>query len=90
MAAGHDVFADGAGDGGRTTFRVLAPFEQARFTREAWGQLLRLRAAGVLGGAELEQVIERALLQIDGRVGVDELRVLLGVSVEPTGDVTVH
>jgi hypothetical protein len=90
MTVGHDVFADGAADRARPTFRVLAPFEQARFTREAWGQLLRLRVAGVLGGAELEQVIERALLQIDGRVGVEELRILLGVSVEPTGDVTIH
>jgi hypothetical protein len=90
MAAGHVVVEGGAGDAGGIPFRVLAPFEQARFTREAWGQLLRLRAAGVVGAAELEQLIERALLQIDGRVGVDELRALLGGSVEPAGDVTIH
>ena len=94
MSAGHDGFGEGAGGAGGAdvTFRVLAPFEQARFTREAWGELLRLRAAGVLGGPELEQVIERALVQVDGRVGIDELRALLGVAarVEPAGDVTIH
>ena len=59
-------------------FRVMAPFEQARFTPEAWGLLLRLRAAGTLTGTEFEQVIERALLQVDGRIGANELRALLG------------
>ena len=79
---------DGPGD----TFRVMAPFEQARFAPEAWGQLLRLRAAGTLAGPEFEQVIERALVQVDGRIGVEELRALLGVAGDAAlgGDVTVH
>ena len=72
------------------TIRVLGPHERGRFAPEAWGHLLALTGAGALNPAELEQVIERALLQIDGRVGVEELRILLGVSVEPTGDVTIH
>jgi hypothetical protein len=74
-------------------FRVMAPFEQARFAPDGWGLLLRLRAAGTLTGTEFEQVIERALVQVDGRIGVEELRPLLGgVAGDPTlgGDVTVH
>ena len=73
-------------------FRVLAPFEQARFAPEGWGLLLRLRAAGTLSGTELEQIIERALAQVDGRIGVEELRALLGVAGDAAlgGDVTVH
>ena len=75
-------------------FRVMAPFEQARFAPEAWGVLLRLRAAGALTGTDFEQLIERALVQVDGRIGVDELRALLGGGVVgeagPGGDGTVH
>ena len=90
MSAGYDAVAGHAA--GADTFRVLAPFEQARFTTEAWGPLRRLRAAGVLAGADFEQFVERALMQIDGRVGVDELRALLGVGgdVGLGGDVTIH
>ena len=73
-------------------FRVLAPFEQARFAPNAWGALLRLRAAGTLGGTEFDQLIERALVQVDGRIGVEELRALLGAAGDAAlgGDVTVH
>ena len=75
-------------------FRVMAPFEQARFAPEAWGVLLRLRAAGALTGTDFEQLIERALVQVDGRIGLDELRALLGGALAddsaPGGDVTVH
>ena len=75
-------------------FRVMAPFEQARLTPEAWGMLLRLRAAGTVTGTEFEQLIERALAQVDGRIGVDELRALLGGGATGDsalgGDVTVH
>jgi hypothetical protein len=74
-------------------FRVLAPFEQTRFAPEGWGLLLRLRAAGTLTGTEFEQLIERALVQVDGRIGVEELRALLGSAVGEAalgGDVTVH
>lgn len=74
-------------------FRVMAPFEQARFAPEAWGVLLRLRGEGALTGTEFEQLIERALVQVDGRIGVDELRALLGGGAAGNatlGDVTVH
>jgi uncharacterized protein Smg (DUF494 family) len=58
-------------------FRVLGPHERARFAPEAWGHLLSLTTAGVLDAAELEHVIERALVHIDGRIALDDLRSLL-------------
>jgi uncharacterized protein Smg (DUF494 family) len=58
-------------------FRVLGPHERARFAPEAWGHLLSLTNAGVLDAAELEHVIERALVHIDGRIALDDLRSLL-------------
>ena len=59
------------------TFRVLGPHERGRFAPEAWGHLLALRGAGVLDAAELEQVIERAMLQLEGRIALDDLRALM-------------
>ena len=58
-------------------FRVLGPHERARFAPEAWGHLLSLSNAGVLDATELEHVIERALVHIDGRIALDDLRSLL-------------
>lgn len=68
------------------TFRVLGPHERGRFAPEAWGHLLHLTSSGALNGAELEQVIERALLQIDGRIALDDLRALLeGAGISDPG-----
>jgi len=39
--------------------------------------LLALSGAGALNAAELEHIIERALLQIDGRIALDDLRSLM-------------
>ncbi len=58
-------------------FRVLGPHERGRFAPEAWGHLLALSATGALDAGELEHVIERALVQIDGRIALDDLRSLL-------------
>jgi uncharacterized protein Smg (DUF494 family) len=59
------------------TIRVLGPHERGRFAAEAWGHLLSLARAGALDPAELEQVIERAMLQFDGRVALDDLRSMM-------------
>ncbi|MFI5228834.1 MAG: DUF494 family protein [Gemmatimonadales bacterium] len=59
------------------TFRVLGPHERGRFAPEAWGHLLGLSGAGALNAGELEHIIERALVQIDGRIALDDLRSLL-------------
>ena len=71
--------------------RVPAAHERARFSSEAWGHLIQRRAAAGWSVAELEHVIERALVQIDGRIAVDDLRALIdgafGGSAESS---TVH
>ena len=36
-----------------------------------------MSGSGVLNSAELEHIIERALLQIDGRIALDDLRSLM-------------
>ena len=66
-----------ASKGVAMTFRVLGPHERGRFAPEAWGHLLSLSGSGALNAAELEHVIERALIQIDGRIALDDLRALL-------------
>jgi len=77
------------------TFRVLGPHERGRFAPEAWGHLLALTGSGALNAAELEHIIERALLQIDGRIALDDLRSLMegaGFIEQSDGDhtQTVH
>jgi Smg protein len=68
-----------------TAFRVLGPHERGRFAPEAWGHLLALSGSGVLNPSELEQVIDRALVNIDGRIALDDLRALLEASGEGEG-----
>lgn len=59
------------------TFRVLGPHERGRFAPEAWGHLLALCGSGVLSATELEHLIERALLQVDGRIALDDIRSIM-------------
>jgi hypothetical protein len=59
------------------TFRIPGPHERGRFAPDAWGELLALSRAGRINASELEQLIERALVQIDGRIALDDLRVLV-------------
>ena len=76
------------------TFRILGPHERGRFAPEAWGQLLTLARAGAVTPSELELLIERALVQIDGRIALDDLRALVegaGLASPSTeGRETVH
>jgi len=73
------------------TFRVLGPHERGRFAPEAWGHLLALSGAGALNAGELEHIIERALVQIDGRIALDDLRSLLeGAGFIEAGDGDQH
>jgi len=71
MTEGFDTLSMG------WVMRVMGPHERPRFASEAWGHLMRLSRSGVLGTLELEHVIERALLQIDGRISLNDLRGLL-------------
>ena len=77
--------------------RVLGPHEWGRFAPEAWGRLVSLQATGALSILDLERVIEHALEQGEGRVGLTELQAILeGIGLggpEPGADadpVTIH
>ncbi|HJQ19814.1 MAG TPA: DUF494 family protein [Gemmatimonadaceae bacterium] len=76
------------------SFRILGPHERGRFAPEAWGQLLALSRSGTVTPSELEQLIERALVQIDGRIALDDLRALVegaGIAAPAAeGSETVH
>ncbi len=77
------------------TIRVLGPHERGRFAAEAWGHLLALSGAGALDAGELEHVIERALVQFDGRIALDDLRSMMeGAGFDDPGSAadtqTVH
>ena len=77
------------------TFRVMGPHERGRFAPDAWGHLLSLSGSGVINPVELEHIIERALLQIDGRIALEDLRGMLeGSGLEDSGgpgdNQTVH
>jgi hypothetical protein len=50
---------------------------------------LSLRGAGLLNAQDFEYVIERALQQVDGRIALDDLRMLLaGTGLGDSGDDT--
>jgi uncharacterized protein Smg (DUF494 family) len=70
----------------RHSFRVQGPHEHGRFTPDAWGHLLALRGSGLLTPLDLEYIIERALQQVDGRVALDDLRMLLAGTGLSDGD----
>jgi len=55
----------------------MGPHERGRFATEAWGHLLSLTGSGAINGLELEHIIERALLQFEGRIALDDLHGLL-------------
>jgi uncharacterized protein Smg (DUF494 family) len=76
-------------------FRVMGPHERGRFAPEAWGHLLALTGTGAINPAELEHIIERALVQFEGRIALDDLRNLLeGTGLDDVGgpgdNPTVH
>ena len=50
----------------------MGPHERGRFAPEAWGHLLSLNGSGAINGLELEHIIERALMQFEGRIALDD------------------
>jgi hypothetical protein len=62
------------------SFRVLGPHERGRFSPDAWGHLLGLVGTGAISGGELEHIIERALIQIDGPIALEDLRAFMDAS----------
>jgi uncharacterized protein Smg (DUF494 family) len=58
--------------------RVLSDWERLALSSEAYGYLLRLRAAGVLTDEQLEMVLEHTAGSRSQGVGVDDVRDIAG------------
>ena len=54
--------------------RVQGPHERGRFTAEAWGYLVMLGGSGAVNRNDFEQLVERALVHIDGRISLADIR----------------
>jgi Smg protein len=59
-----------------STLRVQGPHERGRFTAEAWGYLLTLRESRVVSIVDVEQLVDRALVVLDGRISLADIRSL--------------
>lgn len=60
----------------RLALRVQGPHERGRFSAEAWGYLITLGNSGFVSQHDFEQLVERALMHVDGRVGIAEIRAI--------------
>lgn len=58
------------------SLRVQGPHERGRFTSEAWGFLIMLHASGAVNHNDFEQLVERALVHVDGRITLADIRAL--------------
>jgi Smg protein len=56
--------------------RVQGPHERGRFTAEAWGYLVLLGNSGMLNPLDFEQLVERALVHVDGRIALADIRAM--------------
>jgi uncharacterized protein Smg (DUF494 family) len=56
--------------------RVQGPHERGRFSPEAWGYLITLGGSGLVSQHDFEQLVERALMHVEGRVGLAEIRAI--------------
>ena len=86
MSEGFEVYNESR------PFRVMGPHERIRFGPDAWGYLMKLTRSGALNPIELEHVIERALIQVEGRISLNDMRSLLsesGLEDPEPGDTTM-
>ena len=67
---------EGTAAGRESSLRVQGPHERGRFTSEAWGFLVTLYASGAVHFNDFEQLVERALVHVDGRIGLADIRAL--------------
>jgi uncharacterized protein Smg (DUF494 family) len=67
---------DGALISREAPLRVQGPHERGRFTAEAWGYLVMLGGSGAVSLNDFEQLVERALVHVDGRIGLPEIRAI--------------
>lgn len=78
--------ADTTTPAGHSSFRVLHSLEEEVITPEAWGILLSYHNLGFLSNADMEQIIERAMvLTAETVVDVAEIRALVAVYVMHQG-----
>ncbi len=56
--------------------RVQGPHERGRFSAEAWGYLIMLGGSGLVSQHDFEQLVERALMHVEGRIGISEIRAI--------------
>lgn len=56
--------------------RVQGPHERGRFSPEAWGYLIMLGSSGLVSQHDFEQLVERALMHVEGRIGLSEIRAI--------------
>lgn len=54
--------------------RVQGPHERGRFSAEAWGYLVQLGGSGAVNLNDFEQLVERALVHVDGRISLADIR----------------
>ena len=66
----------GSGSGREPSLRVQGPHERGRFTAEAWGYLVTLYASGAVHLNDFEHLVERALIHVDGRIALADIRAL--------------
>ena len=67
---------DGALISREAPLRVQGPHERGRFTAEAWGYLVMLGGSGAVSLNDFELLVERALVHVDGRIGLPEIRAI--------------
>lgn len=75
MSPASDV-ARGTETGREPSLRVQGPHERGRFTAEAWGYLVVLYASGAVSVNDFEHLVERALVHVDGRITLADIRSL--------------
>ena len=68
--------SDGALISREAPLRVQGPHERGRFTAEAWGYLVMLGGSGAVSLNDFEQLVERALVHVEGRIGLPEIRAI--------------
>ena len=56
--------------------RVQGPHERGRFSAEAWGYLIMLGGSGLVSQHDFEQLVERALMHVEGQIGISEIRAI--------------
>jgi uncharacterized protein Smg (DUF494 family) len=71
-----DMLEDAPDSVNALSVRVQGPHERGRFTAEAWGYLVSLRGSGLVTANDFELLVERALVHVDGRISLSDIRTL--------------